>query len=75
MKRKPEMEGLVVPSKVFINMMNGGDYVPVPVDNLDGEEIMKLCHDFVIDFAKQAGFLVTKVDIEWVETEEVDGNL
>ena len=46
MKKKPEIQDFKMPCSVYVNMHNGNDYIPVPLSNLDDDEINTLLNNF-----------------------------
>lgn len=56
MKEKFQIIPLRVPSHVWINMHNDQDHTRVPVENLDEQELLDLCDDFVRAMYEKAGF-------------------
>lgn len=59
MKKGPIVQPFKVPELVFVNMQNGGDYISVPLENLDNKELEELCLSFVREVTKRAGREVT----------------
>ena len=60
MKKQPEIMPFKVPEHVRVNMHNGQDFVPIPLSNLDGDEVEKLCFDFcraVYAWSRPAGLV------------------
>lgn len=55
MKKQPEIIPFKTPKYVRVNMHNGQDYVPVPLSNLDENEVEKLCLDFCLSVYAEAG--------------------
>ena len=54
MKKKPEIQDFKVPCNVYVNMHNG-NYIPVPLSNLDDDEINTLLNNFCREVRKAAG--------------------
>ena len=69
MKKKPIIEKFSHPDSVFVNMQNGGDYVRVPLENLDRDEVKELLIDFVERVAVSAGYVIEEVKIDLVDEE------
>ena len=55
MKKKPEIQDFKVPCSVYVNMHNGNDYIPVPLSNLDDDEINTLLNNFCMGVRSAAG--------------------
>ena len=55
MKKKPEIQDFKVPCSVYVNMHNGNDYIPVPLSNLDDDEINTLLNNFCRGVRSAAG--------------------
>ena len=69
MKKKPIIEKFSQPCFVFVNMQNGGDYIKMPLENLDRDEIKELLIDFVERVAVSAGYVIEEVKIDLVDEE------
>ena len=55
MKKKLEIQDFKVPYSVYVNMHNGDDYIPVPLSNLDDDEINTLLNNFCRGVRSAAG--------------------
>lgn len=55
MKLKPTILDFRIPEHVYVNMHNGQDYVPVPISNLDEDEVNLLLHNFEKSIRELAG--------------------
>ena len=69
MKKKPVIQKFSTPDSVFVNMQNGGDYIKMPLENLDRDEIKELLIDFVERVAVSAGYVIEEVKIDLVDEE------
>ena len=54
MKKKLEIQDFKVPRGVYVNMHNGGDYIQVPLSNLDDGEINTLLNNFCREVRRAA---------------------
>ena len=51
---KFEFKPLQVPSTVYVNLFNGGDYQPIPLCNITDDQLDKLVDDFINGIYKVA---------------------
>lgn len=73
MKKGPIIQDFKVPESVFVNMQNDNDYIKIPLENLDNEELEELCLNFVRGVAKQAGRVTGDLSISINDTTSKGG--